>query len=70
MLLIERGSVVSKVVAPAERAVTGEIGAGADVVFLTGGAAANLASILPISFAWLNGDIREIRSASLGLEPR
>ena len=70
MLLIERGSVVSKVVAPAERAVTGEIGAGADVVFLTGGAETNLASIFPISFAWLNGDMREIRSASFGLEPR
>jgi len=51
MLLIERGSVVSKVAAPAERAVTGEIGAGADVVFLTGGAETNLASIFPISFA-------------------
>jgi hypothetical protein len=51
MLLIERGSVVSKAGAPTERAVTGEIGAGADVVFLIGGADANLASILPISFA-------------------
>ena len=70
MLLMERGSVVSSAGAPEERAVTGEIGAGAEVVFLTGGAETNLASIFPISFAWLSGDMREIRSASLGFEPR
>ena len=70
MLLIERGSVVSRAGAPVERAETGEIGAGADVVRFTGGSAANLASIFPISFAWLRGVMREMRSASLGLEPR
>ena len=70
MVLSDLGSVVSKAGAPEERAVTGEIGAGADVVFLTGGAETNLASIFPISFAWLKGVMREIRSASLGLDPR
>ena len=70
MVLVDRGSVVSKAGAPEARAVTGEIGAGALVVFLTGGSEANLASILPISLAWAKGDIREIRSASLGFDPR
>ena len=70
MLLIERGSVVSCDGAPEERAVTGEIGAGADVVLFTGGSLDNLASIFPISFACASGVMREIRSASLGLEPR
>jgi hypothetical protein len=51
MLLIERGSVVSCDGEPEARAVTGEIGAGADVVRFTGGSEANLASIFPISFA-------------------
>ena len=70
MFLIERGSVVSSAGAPVERAVTGEIGGGADVVFLTGGSEANLASIVPISFACKKGDNLEIRAASLTLEPR
>ena len=70
MVLVDRGSVVSKAGDPEDRAVTGEIGAGADVVRLTGGSADNLASIFPISFAWLSGVMREIRSASLGFEPR
>ena len=70
MVLVDRGSVVSKAGPPEERAVTGVIGAGADVVFFIGGDETNLASIFPISFAWLNGDIREMRSASFGLEPR
>jgi hypothetical protein len=48
--------------------VTGEIGAGADVVLFTGGSLANLASILPISLACTIGARREIRSASLGLD--
>jgi len=51
MVLIDRGSVVSCAGDPEDRAVTGEIGAGADVVFFIGGSAANLASIRPISFA-------------------
>ena len=70
MVLIDRGSVVSWAGDPEDRAVTGEIGAGADVVFFIGGSAANLASIRPISFAWLKGVMREMRSASFGLEPR
>ena len=70
MVLIDRGSVVSCDGDPMDRAVTGEIGDGADVVFLTGGEETNLASIFPISFAWLKGVIREMRSASFGLEPR
>lgn len=51
MVLIDRGSVVSCDGDPMDRAVTGEIGDGADVVFLIGGESANLASIFPISFA-------------------
>lgn len=51
MVLIDRGSVVSMAGEPEFRAVTGEIGVGADVVRFTGGSAANLASIFPISFA-------------------
>ena len=70
MVLVDRGSVVSKAGDPEDRAVTGEIGAGAEVVFLTGGLSLNLASIFPISFACASGVMREIRSASLGLVPR
>ena len=70
MVLIDRGSVVSMAGEPEVRAVTGEIGVGAEVDRLTGGSAASLASILPISFACASGAMREIRSASLGLEPR
>ena len=51
MFLIERGSVVSSAGDPEDRALTGEIGAGADVDFFTGGSEANLASIFPISYA-------------------
>ena len=51
MFLIERGSVVSSAGDPEDRALTGEIGAGADVDLFTGGSEANLASIFPISFA-------------------
>ena len=70
MDLIDRGSVVSWLGAPVERAVTGLIGAGAFEVFLTGGSEANRASIFPISFAYMKGDKREIRAASLTLEPK
>ena len=51
MVLIDRGSVVSWAGDPVDLAVTGEIGAGADVVLFVGGSDANLASILPISLA-------------------
>jgi hypothetical protein len=37
---------------------------------LTGGSEANLASIFPISFACMKGDKREIRAASLTLDPK
>ena len=70
MVLVDRGSVVSKAGDPEDRAVTGEIGAGADVVRFTGGLSDNLPSIFPISFACIKGVMREMRSASLGLEPR
>ena len=70
MDLIDRGSVVSWLGAPFERAVTGLIGAGAFEVFLTGGSEANLASIFPISLACMKGVKREILAASLTLEPK
>jgi hypothetical protein len=50
MDLIERGSVVSNAGDPVVLAVTGEIGAGADEVRLTGGLSASLASSFPNSF--------------------
>jgi len=62
---------VSKAGDPEDRAVTGEIGAGADVVFLDlVDLTLNLASIFPISFACASGDMREIRSASFGFETK
>ena len=70
MDLIDRGSVVSWLGEPVERAVTGLIGAGAFEVFLTGGSEANLASIFPISLACKKGVSREIRAASLMLVPK
>ena len=70
MDLIDRGSVVSWLGEPFERAVTGLIGAGAFEVFLTGGSEANLASIFPISLACMKGDNLAIRAASLMLEPK
>ena len=54
---------------PLPLAVTGEIGAGALVVFLITGSLAILASSRPISLACKIGANREIRSASLILVP-
>ncbi|MFN9903345.1 MAG: hypothetical protein ACK55Z_32145, partial [bacterium] len=68
--MMERGSVVSKdglLLLP--RAVTGVIGAGAEVVRLTGGLSASLASIFPISLACKIGGKRAMRSVSLTLVP-
>jgi hypothetical protein len=69
MVLIDLGSVVSWLGLPEDRAVTGLIGVGAEVVFFTGGLSANLTSIFQISRACIKGDMRAMRSASFGFVP-